>query len=57
LLQEVVFLHGFAFEEGRIARVFDLHAAHHLADDDLDVLVVDRDALRAVHLLDAVDEV
>src|SRR5256886_2148949 len=30
---------------------------HHLPDDHLDVLVVDIDALRAVHLLDLVDQV
>ena len=44
-------------QEIGVADLLDLHAAHHLAHDDLDVLVVDRDVLRAVDLLDLVDEV
>ncbi len=32
-------------QEVGVARVDDLHEAHHLADDDLDVLVVDGHAL------------
>ena len=35
----------------------DLDLLHHLADDDADVLVVDGDALEAVHLLDLVHQV
>ena len=34
-----------------------LHPAEHLADDHLDVLVVDVDALQAIDLLNLVDEV
>jgi hypothetical protein len=37
--------------------LLDLHPAHHLARDHLDVLVVDVDALQAVDLLDLVDQV
>ena len=37
--------------------VLDLHPAHHLPGDDLDVLVVDVDALQAVDLLDLVHQV
>src|SRR5215831_5346344 len=44
-------------EERGVADVFDLHPAHHLADDGLDVLVVDVDALQAVDLLHGVDEI
>src|SRR5262249_53574027 len=44
-------------EEVRVTHVLDANAAHHLTNDDLDVLVVDGDALKAVHLLDLVDEV
>ena len=40
-----------------VAGIGDLHLAQHLADDDLDVLVVDFDALEAVNLLHLVDEV
>ena len=43
-------------EEAGVARIGDLHLAQHLADDDLDVLVVDFDALEAVDLLHFVDE-
>ena len=44
-------------QELGVADLLDLHGAHHLADDDLDVLVVDRHVLRAVDLLDLVDQV
>ena len=37
--------------------LLDLHRPHHLAHDHLDVLVVDRHALRAVDLLDLVRQV
>ncbi len=43
-------------EEG-VALGEDAHLLHHLPDDQLDVLVVDLDALRAVDLLHLVDEV
>ena len=41
----------------RVARLVDADLAEHLADDDLDVLVVDRDALAPVDLLDFLDQV
>jgi hypothetical protein len=44
-------------QEIRVARLVDANLAEHLADDDLDVLVVDRDALAAVDLLDFLDQV
>jgi len=40
-----------------VAHILDLHLPHHLPDDDLDVLVVDVDALQPVDLLDFVDQV
>ena len=43
-------------QEVRVADVLDAHAAQHLTNDDLDVLVVDGDALQAVDLLDLVHE-
>ncbi len=39
---------------GKLAGLDDRDATKHLADDDLDVLVVDRDALLAVDALDLV---
>ena len=42
---------------GRVADLLDLHPAHHLANDDFDVLVADVDALQAVDFLDFVDQV
>ena len=44
-------------EERGVARIGDLHLAQHLADDDLDVLVVNLDALEAVNFLHFVDQV
>src|SRR5215471_8590698 len=38
-------------------RVCDLHLLQHLADDHLDMLVVDRDALQPIDVLDLVDEI
>src|SRR5699024_5613100 len=46
-----------AGQELRRARFDDRDAAQHLPHDDLDVLVVDRHALRAVDLLHLVDQV
>ena len=44
-------------EELGVAHVLDLHPPHHLPHDDLDVLVVDVDALQPVDLLNFVHEV
>src|SRR5215469_9013946 len=44
-------------QEACIAHVFDLHPAHHLADNHFDVLVGDVDALQPVDFLDFVDQV
>ena len=44
-------------QELGVARLLHGHPAGHLADDELDVLVVDRHALVAVHLLDLLDQV
>ena len=57
LALEDVLLDLLVDEEVRVADVLDAHAAQHLTNDDLDVLVVDGDALQAVDLLDLVDEV
>ena len=50
-------VHELAGQELRPAGVVDAHLLQHLADDQLDVLVVDLDALRLVDLLHLVDEV
>ena len=44
-----------ARQERRVARLRHADPAQHLADDHLDVLVVDRHALLPVHLLHLVD--
>ena len=44
-------------EQVGVARLVDADLAEHLPDDDLDVLVVDRDALALVDLLNFLDEV
>ena len=46
-----------AGQQAGVAGGVDRHAAEHLADDDLDVLVVDGHALGLVDLLDLLDEV
>src|ERR1700682_4680051 len=47
----------FARQQVGVAGGIDADFPHHLPDDHLDVLVVDVDTLRAVHLLDLIDEV
>ena len=44
-------------KEVDVARLVDADLTEHLPDDDLDVLVVDRDALAPVDLLDFLDQV
>jgi hypothetical protein len=46
-----------ADQEGGVAALGDLDLLQHLADDHLDVLVVDLHALQPVDLLDLVDEI
>src|SRR5215831_14260019 len=46
-----------ALEELGLAGVLHLHLLQHLADDDLDVLVVDGHALQPIDVLDLVDQV
>ena len=46
-----------ADQEVGVAGIDDVDLLQHLADDHLDVLVVDADALQAVDLLDLVDEI
>ena len=46
-----------AGQEIGIARLFDPDFPHHLADDDLDVLIVDINALLAVHSQDFLRQV
>ena len=46
-----------ARQHQRVAAFDDLHLAHHRANDDFDVLVVDVDALRAIDLLHFLNQV
>ena len=57
LLAEGEPVHQRAGQELRVARVVHAHLAHHLADDDLDVLVVDAHVLRTVDVLHLAQEV
>ena len=57
LLLEAPLLDLVADQEVGVAHLLDAHAAQHLADDHLDVLVVDAHALEAVDLLHLVDQV
>ena len=56
LALEHVLLDLLVDQEVGVAHLLDAHAAQHLANDGLDVLVVDADALQAVDLLDFVHE-
>jgi len=55
-LLEAMLVHLLVDDEGGVAHFGDLHPAHHLADDGLDVLVVDGHALGPVDFLDFVEQ-
>ena len=55
--REVEAVDELARQEVGVARLGDRDLAQHLASDDLDVLVVDVDALAAVDVLDLLDDV
>ena len=57
LLVEAELVHLLFEQELGVAYVFDLHPAHHLADDHFDVLVGDVHALQPVDFLDFVHQV
>ena len=57
LFLEIELVDLIAPEQRRVARIGDLHLAQHLAHDDLDVLVVNLDALESVNFLHFVDQV
>src|SRR5438309_1925364 len=57
LLLEDELVDQLADHELCVAHLFDAHPSEHLADDDLDVLVVDGHALQAIDLLHLVDQV
>ena len=57
LLLELELVDLIAPEQRRVAGIGDLHLAQHLADDDLDVLVVNLHALEPVNFLHFVDQV
>ena len=54
---ELVQVHDRAGQQIRAAGIVDADLAHHLADDDLDVLIVDVNALLTVDLLDFLNDI
>ena len=54
---EAEYVHQFARQHLGIARLLDLHLAQHLADDDLDVLVGNVNALQAVNDLHFLEQI
>ena len=56
-LQHLGTLHLLATQQAGITRISDLHLAQHLANDHLDVLVIDLYALQAVDVLNFPHEV
>ena len=57
LLGEVELVHHLLLEERGIARLVYLNLAHHLAHDNLEVLVVNLHTLQTVYVLNLVDDV
>ena len=56
-VHKLPFVHKLLLQEFSVTRVVDLHFPHHLADDDFKVLVVDLHTLKAVNLLNFIDNV
>ena len=56
-IHELPLVHEFLMEEVSVAGISDLNLAHHLAYDDLEVLVVDLHTLQTVDSLNLVDNV
>ena len=54
---KLALIHHGAGKQRGAAGLIDLDLAHHLADDNLNVLVVDVNALETVNLLDFLDDV
>ena len=57
LFQQGGVLDLLTLDQGRVARGSDDHLTQHLANDHLDVLVVDLHTLQSINLLDLVDDV
>ena len=57
LLHHLELVSDLLLEEERIPWIEDLDLAHHLADDDLEVLIVDLHALQTVDVLYLIDDV
>src|SRR5690606_3251571 len=56
-IAELEAIHFQTRQQVGVARVLDPYFPQHAGDDDLDVLIVDIDALAAIHLLDFVQQV
>ena len=54
---ELMQIHDRAGQQIRAAGIVDADLTHHLADDDLDVLIVDVNALLTVDLLDLLNDI
>ena len=54
---KVVLVDDLLFEETGVAGFVDLHLAHHLTNDDFEVLVVDLHTLEAIDVLNLIDDV
>ncbi len=57
LIHEVALVNNLLLKECGVARIDDVHFAHHLAHDYLEMLVVDLHALHAVNVLNLVHDV
>src|SRR5690554_222748 len=57
LFQHLSDFHLVARQQGGITRIGNFHLAQHLPNDNLDVFIVDDNALQAVHVLDFVGDV
>src|SRR5690606_16715400 len=57
LVEQLGALDLFTGDEARVAGVGDVHATQHLANDHLDVLVVDLHTLQAVNVLHFINDV
>ena len=57
LVHKLALIHNLLLKEASVARIYDIHLAHHLANDYLKVLVVDLHTLQTVNVLNLVHNV
>ena len=57
LFRAVELVNEFLLKECRVTRIIDLHLAHHLTNDDFEVLVIDLHTLQTINILHLIHDI